>query len=496
MSLPTTATRRSHLATIALTGTLLASTMIGSMPTASAAAPASASHASGTKAPMPAPLSNIYPWNIFYSDLYNASITQTLVDSARNIYAFGSEGGRAFVRKVNPSTGAEEFVNYFGPSGSSVVAATFDPSGNIYVTGKTNNSMYVYRSFDTDFNAYVAKINPTTGDIEYAVGIYFTPIDIAADAEGNAYLLGDDAQFRGVNRFVASDGYPHGSTEAYVFKLDPDAVNINYGTYLGGTKTEIGKALALVNNELYVAGVTKSDDFPIRRVDSSDAWGYGGSQDGFLTSLDTSTGDIIWSTYIGGSNYDAIQDIAYLDGKLYIAGNSDDGLYNSYTFGYQPTYTGGDSTGFVMAMDTNTHQFFFNGFLNLNIGGVYGSLNYPTATNMKLAPQWNGTVFVTGRVDSSNLFANQTSGIFVSKVLPLANTVSRPYPFANSSGTGDKPTSLFADSNSNLYISGSVANASLAGVDYGSWYCGTYCPTSSSFKINSYVMKMDGNIIQ
>jgi hypothetical protein len=88
--------------------------------------------------------------------------------------------------------------------------------------------------------------------------------------------------------------------------IDPTLV---YSTQMGGGNNwNRGNAVALdATGNVYIAGITNADDFPI---DSPAFAGYDANGDGFISKLNSTGTALIYSTYIGGSGYDSLQGIA------------------------------------------------------------------------------------------------------------------------------------------------------------------------------------------
>src|SRR5262249_14729221 len=132
-----------------------------------------------------------------------------------------------------------------------------------------------------------------------------------------------------------------------------------YSTYLGGTGDDNGLEVALDSSgNAYAAGVTSSTNFP------TTAGAYqttlGGSNDAFVTKLDSTGSGLVWSTYLGGS---------------------------------------GDDTGFGLALDSSS---------NVYVAGGTSSTNFPTTADAFQTTHLNGSgsqeMYVTAlRSDGSTL---------------------------------------------------------------------------------------------
>ena len=73
-----------------------------------------------------------------------------------------------------------------------------------------------------------------------------------------------------------------------------------WSTYLGGSELDEGWAIGSDSSgNVYAGGFTYSSDFPIVGGGST----YRGDYDAFIGKFNGS-GSLLWSTYLGGSNYD------------------------------------------------------------------------------------------------------------------------------------------------------------------------------------------------
>jgi Beta-propeller repeat len=113
------------------------------------------------------------------------------------------------------------------------------------------------------------------------------------------------------------------------------AVPSTFVTYLGGDDFEHGRDVAFdCEGNLYVAGGTRSDDFP------HTLGGAAGNVDVFVAKYDA-TGTLLWAHRFGGPNYDRAYALELdANGDLLVAGRAGDGL--TTTAGVlQPSF-GGD----------------------------------------------------------------------------------------------------------------------------------------------------------
>jgi hypothetical protein len=165
---------------------------------------------------------------------------------------------------------------------------------------------------------------------------------IAIDGSGNAYIAGETIS----TNFPTAGSPPYqsarsGSTDAFVAKLNASGTALLYSTYLGGSSSQVARAIAVDSNgSAYIAGNTSSTDFPV----TPGAFVTSRSQfveTGFVSKLNSTGASLAYSTYIGtgsGNNDTYVYGIAVdTAGCAYIAGETGDwGLPTSPT-AFQPS---------------------------------------------------------------------------------------------------------------------------------------------------------------
>ena len=251
----------------------------------------------------------------------------------------------SFVTRLNPAGSALVYSTYlsgnFGARGWGIATDGF---GNAYVTGTTSTGFPVTAgAFETmNFNSgFMTKLNTnaTSGALSLVYSTFLAHIGsaegraIAADAIGNVYVTGNTNST--ANDFATPGAfqttYGLGSSDAFVEKFNTNvsgAASRVYATYLGGSGKDIGsvdgnggpgKAIAIdASGNAYIAGSTGSTNFPLRNASQSV---IGGQNDAFLTKLNATGSDLIYSTYLGGTGDDFGRSVAVnVAGGAYVTG--------------------------------------------------------------------------------------------------------------------------------------------------------------------------------
>src|SRR5205823_12968071 len=123
---------------------------------------------------------------------------------------------------------------------------------------------------------------------------------IAVDALGSAYITGKTRSndFPTVNAFQPTFG--GGNEDAFVAKLNPDGSALVYSTYLGGSGSEgnLSRIALDSNGNAYIVGISYSKNFPTANAIQPANAGVG--PDAFVTKLNATGNDLVYSTYLGG----------------------------------------------------------------------------------------------------------------------------------------------------------------------------------------------------
>ncbi|HEV3330984.1 MAG TPA: choice-of-anchor D domain-containing protein, partial [Bryobacteraceae bacterium] len=265
----------------------------------------------------------------------------------------------AFVTKLNSAGNQILYSTYLGGSGSEFgFGVTTNSTGHIFVTGPTGSSDFpvtlgaaqtVFAGGGATFgDAFVAELNPAgTGNSDLVYSTYLggagseEPWAIAVDPSGALYVAGRTTSS---NFPVTSGAYQNayggagslGVGDAFVTKLNPAGqgpADLVYSTYLGGSNDEQAESIALdVSNRIYVTGFTVSIGFPVTAATAYQSTFGGGvcngapCADAFIAILNPSnsgTASLVYSTFFGGASFDLGHAIAIdQTGLVYIAGET------------------------------------------------------------------------------------------------------------------------------------------------------------------------------
>lgn len=134
-------------------------------------------------------------------------------------------------------------------------------------------------------------------------------LGITVDKAGNVYVCGGSISpsfpvtlgaFQ--ETFSSIDG---SDTTGYVTKLKADGSGLIYSTFLGGSNSDESRGIAIDSmGNAYVTGETSSPDFPVTLGAFQEDFPSLSGSSAFLTKLNPDGSQLIYSTFLGGSDDD------------------------------------------------------------------------------------------------------------------------------------------------------------------------------------------------
>ena len=331
-----------------------------------------------------------------------------------------------FVMKLAPKTNAVVWsVLVGGSSNDWSVGIAIDPEGNVYVGGYTVSPdfpvttppAHIPGPWPGNAKMYVFELNSQGTALVYSVLIggsgYDQAYSLALASDRHVAVVGSTSSPDFPVTANAAQGAlsfpnPPGNSDAVVVRLDGTG-RVDYGTYLGGPGEDYATGVAFDSyGDMYVAGLA-GPYFPTLAssfVPEAD----GG---GFVSRLDHTTGQLVYSTYIPG--VDTEDDI--VTPSLSICADASQNAYvaGPATFVF-PTTPGAFQTD---AKNENRTAF----VLELNPSGtelVFSTLVGGSSDDVALALALTGdTVTIAGITNSPDFPVNDFG-------MPVCNTNSIP----------------------------------------------------------------------
>jgi hypothetical protein len=319
-----------------------------------------------------------------------------------------------FVSKLNPSGTALAYSTYLGGNDDDVgLALALAKDGSTYLTGFTASSKFpVARALQPvkkgPLDAFVTRLNASGSALLFSTYLGGTNDEggygIAVDPVGGVYVTGftGSADFPTVKPLQAKFG---GVADGFLTKLNARGSAILYSTYLGGSQSDQGWAIAVdASGNAYITGGTSSADFPTANALQP---AFAGNEDAFVAGVNAAGTALVYSTYLGGRGGEYGSGVA-LDtaGSAYVTGfttSRDFPTAHAYQAVHYPgndafvtkispggasldysTYLGGAGTddGIGIVVDAGGDAY---------VTGATGSADFPTAG--ALQPVYGGGVY-------------------------------------------------------------------------------------------------------
>jgi hypothetical protein len=225
-------------------------------------------------------------------------------------YSAGLSGGGAFVTKLSPAGNTLVYSTYL--KGALPRSLSVDPAGSAYVAGQsfgnlptTAGAFRAVLPTGTAGSGFITKLNAAGSGLVYSTylgaGGEDTINGIATDAAGHAYVAGSTTAAGFPVTAGAFQATLHGGSDAFVAKLNPAGTGLVFSTYLGGSTDDHGMAIAVdASGKVYVAGDTKSTNFPRLNGYFKGLSQYDFVTDAFVTVFNPDGASLAMSTYLGG----------------------------------------------------------------------------------------------------------------------------------------------------------------------------------------------------
>jgi hypothetical protein len=427
------------------------------------------------------------------------------------------------------------YSTYFGGlSGDLAWAVAVDTNGFVYVAGQTFSAQKssgvpfsTPGAYQTNFaggsltgDAFVAKFGNSGTNLIYLTYLGGSADDavtgVAVDAAGNAFVTGftDSANFPTSTNApypkiggVYSSSFGSYPADAFVAELNSSGSNLVYSTYLGGSGKDIGWGIAVdLMGDAYVTGYSYSSNFPtVNALQSHQACvnSVYYNANAFVTEIAPGGGSLVFSTYLGGTNFDVGRGIAVDASGIYVTG------YTASTNFPTTNYI-------VQTIGTNSYNgSLLNESMNLNLsddafvtkyapGGtslIYSTLLGSTNTDIgaQIAVDAVGNAYVAGYTTSPN-FPNTLTNVpglssflvtnnqsllvtnaFLTQITWNGTNAGIGYSAVFGGQGNDAANALAVDPAGNAFVVGSATSANFPTINTNGYLSGVNAGGSDAF---------------
>jgi hypothetical protein len=319
--------------------------------------------------------------------------------------------------------------------------------------------------------------------IDYPSAWFYNPIDLRADAPIYAWDRNSEIRTQLLNAYpdrlvwvingpsITNKNYRvvEGplSSQKLLDRQRAMAYDVFFSTYVGGSDWEHARDIFVdAQGYVYITGGTASPDFPTTpgaycRTFSSGGTESTGECDVFISKFGP-TGNLIWSTYLGGPNYDrgyGIEVDKY--GYVYVSGRAGVGFPTTAGV-FQPNFNGshtsptgyGYQNGFVAKLSPDGSQLIWASYVGVgglcrdiaidDNGDIYVPLGYRPGNGYSPPPsQW-----------FTNAYQKTPQGGQDCGVIKIRNDGTQVIWATYLGGTGDdsQAASIRVDSNKNVFL--------------------------------------------
>jgi hypothetical protein len=362
-----------------------------------------------------------------------------------------------------------------------------DSDNNIIVLGTTESSDFlVLNAFQENYmggvELFITKFNSESGDIMWSTflggsgeeAIQNWATGISLDSANNLIISGHtgsndffikNAEFQ-INKGGVREE-PHKDGDMFITKISSTGDPI-FSTYLGGSETEWGYAQIDHSDNIIFGGGTWSSDFPTTIGTFQTEWK--GGNDGYISKF-SPTGELLWSTLVGGNSYDKSWQflIDKQDNIIYTAASESDD-YPTTPNAYQSNYGGGSDDLVITKFDPNGMVLWSSYYGGSDADGYFhccapngDDLNLNLNSEFHL--DQNDNIIFNGASSSSdfptvNAFVDSNpdtqENAYVAKF--YSNGTPEFSTFLAGSGVTDRINDLDVDLENNIYAIGSTSS--------------------------------------
>jgi len=224
----------------------------------------------------------------------------------------GSRDG--FVCKLNDSGSALLWSSFLGGGSlDRVWDLLLDGAGRAVVVGETYSADFPTtegafdRTLDGLTDGFAATLDPSGASLLWSTYLGGSVNDqatfLALDSMGRVVATGNTSSSDFPTTEGAFDRGHNGGDDAFVAALTQDGSAVAYGTFVGGSGSDMGNVVAVDHDDGIVAtGSTTSSDFPVTPLAFDRT--YNGDRDVFLVRLEEGASRLAWATFLGGDSVD------------------------------------------------------------------------------------------------------------------------------------------------------------------------------------------------
>jgi len=258
-----------------------------------------------------------------------------------------------------------------------------DDEGCAYVVGFTISSDFPTTpeaydiSYEDSMDTVIFALNENGTQMKYSTffggksqlgGSYGDQgMAITFDSYSNVCIAGltDSFDYPATNGSYDIEFNSNSFSAGFCAKLDHELSTLLYSTLFEGSNYDmITNVFIGSDNNTYVTGQTHSTDLPMT-MDAYDS-SFNGFTDGFVTGFNSSLSSLVYSTFIGGSQYDYVEGAAFtIDNNILIVGTTGSTDFPVTDGAFDTSLNGGYDL-FIITMDLKAPSLIYSSYF----GGI------------------------------------------------------------------------------------------------------------------------------
>lgn len=316
----------------------------------------------------------------------------------------------AFVARLEPSSGLVTWaVNTGGTGSDACLGIAADTTGGIFTCGyfqtKGIFGTTTLTAVGQNLNAYVTKIDTSTGNVLWANGFgsggYTYPISIACDNTGDVYLTGqfDGSMLVGTTTLTAIK-----YNDVFITKHNATSGSPVWAVSMGGEGEDIGNAITIgSDNQVYLGGRFEQT-LSVSQVTLVSE----GNADAFVAKLDANIGTLNWITPFGGSSFEQVNGIGHDDsGNIFVTGQYN-GICN---FDGDLMMANGNADVFICRLNSLADVTW-----NYGMGGNLADSGSGIVTDKTNAVYCTGNFQNAMKAEAQSVSSNGSTDVFIIKI--------------------------------------------------------------------------------
>ncbi len=377
--------------------------------------------------------------------------------------AFNTKSNFTFPSNYSQAVASDIFISKYSADGSKMLWTNFIGGGSDFEGAETvhslicdkENNLYAFGAtsslnFPTTQTAFQKNHQGgTTFNASYN-GAYFGDkgVDIVAfqfNASGSNLVA---SSYIGGNGNDGINTNLYGVNNSYNNFIYYDSLTGNYGDQFRG------EIMLDSDKNIYIASSTRSTNFPLANPILNTLQGQ---QDGVLIKLNNNLSNLLFSTYMGGKNNDALYSIK-IDSLNHIifCGGTSSVDYPVTSQAYQKTYGGGKADGIIGKINQQSYTLEASTYIGLNLFDQCYFVEVDDNNDIYFIGHSVGGSWPV--LNAAYQVANSTQ--IIVKMDPILSAIKQSTKY----GSGDpnkkdiSPSAMLVDVCKNVYVSGWGAN--------------------------------------